>query len=321
MRPAVTGSSGLKVIETQRNAFGVFRRYLAPAIPSHDPDQLLRTDSAGLSDIPANRSEAPTAENLFGPYPNQSSFMLGQWYWCGGAQKSKDDFQKLVGIIADADFSPEDIRKTRWGFIDRQLGSSGDEPLWMDEDGPIADAGWKKKAVAIDVPFRHAASAPSKGRGKGKAAEGRIQEYAIPDFYHRSVVAILREKLGNEDQFQHFHLDPFELLWQPRDGAEPVRLSGELYNSPAFIEAHREVQELPGEPGCSMPRCVVGLMFASDSTQLTAFGQAKLWPAYLFFGNDSKYRRAKPSLHLCCHVAYFQKVSRLCGLLDPFKGR
>ncbi|KAF8067028.1 hypothetical protein FPV67DRAFT_1562486 [Lyophyllum atratum] len=49
-------------------------------------------------------------------------------------------------------------------------------------------------------------------------------------------------------------------------------------------------------------------MFWSDSTHLTAFGQAKLWPAYMFLGNNSKYHRCCPTANLCNHVAYFQKL-------------
>ena len=50
-------------------------------------------------------------------------------------------------------------------------------------------------------------------------------------------------------------------------------------------------------------------MFSSDATQLTSFGNSSLWPCYLYFGNESKYCRYKPSNKLCNHVAYFQKVS------------
>ncbi|RXW21632.1 hypothetical protein EST38_g4229 [Candolleomyces aberdarensis] len=50
-------------------------------------------------------------------------------------------------------------------------------------------------------------------------------------------------------------------------------------------------------------------MLASDSTHLTSFGDAQLWPCYLFFGNESKYRRCQPSQHLCHQIAYFEKLS------------
>jgi Plavaka transposase len=106
-----------------------------------------------------------------------------------------------------------------------------------------------------------------------------------------------------------FHTKPHEVHWQTSNFQNPFQVQGELYTSPSFIDAHREVQELPGEPACNLPRVIAALMFWSDATRLTSFGKAKLWPLYLFFGNDSKYRRCKPSCHLCEHVAYFQTVN------------
>jgi hypothetical protein len=84
---------------------------------------------------------------------------------------------------------------------------------------------------------------------------------------------------------------------------------GELFTSDAFLEAHRDLQSSPREPGCDLQRFVVGLMFASDATQLTAFSTAKLWPVYLMIGNESKDRRSKPSCHAFEHVAYLESVS------------
>ncbi|KAG2737310.1 hypothetical protein P692DRAFT_20883715, partial [Suillus brevipes Sb2] len=74
------------------------------------------------------------------------------------------------------------------------------------------------------------------------------------------------------------------------------------------MDAHRELQESPREVGCDLPRVVVALMFWSDATHLTTFGNARLWPVYMYFGNESKYRRCKPSCNLSNHVAYFQKL-------------
>lgn len=50
-------------------------------------------------------------------------------------------------------------------------------------------------------------------------------------------------------------------------------------------------------------------MFASDETMLASFGTSKLWPVYMMFGNESKYRRGKSSLKLFEEIAYFQSVS------------
>lgn len=234
----------------------------------------------------------------FYPYPNESSFRLGEWYWNHGIQKSRESFSNLLDIVSSQDFRPEDVRNTKWSKIDTQLahnafdGGEEDEEGWVDEEG----AGWHRSPVSISVPFH------KRNRNPGP------QTYVFGHLYHRTLVSVIREKLGNKRDDLHFHYDPFELLWKPTDSSDDIRLHGELYTSPAFLDAHNEVQELPGEPGCNLPRVVVALMFSSDATHLTSFGTAKLWPCYLHFGNESKYRRCKPTCHLCNHVAYFQIV-------------
>lgn len=120
---------------------------------------------------------------------------------------------------------------------------------------------------------------------------------------------MIKEKLGNTKDNQHFHYKPFELHWHSQGGNVDGRVYGKLYSSPEFIQAHNELQiPRPGEPECNLPKVVLALMFWSDATHLTSFGKAHLWPLYMAFGNESKYQRCKPSLHLLNHVAYFEKV-------------
>jgi hypothetical protein len=268
----------------------------------HDPEEF--NDFNALSDVDSSHHEVN-----FGPYPNHSSFALGEWYWSDGVQKSKQSFKNLLNIITGPDFKVEDIRDTKWDSIDDGLGQDEDL-VWEDEED---SAGWERTSVTIQIPFHRLTSSPG------------LQEYTVHNFRHRSVVSILKEKLADDHEFRHFHLEPYELRWQPgRPGSFPrpdsedpsIQVHGELYTSPAFLKAHREIQETQGEPGCNLPRVVVGLMFASDQTHLTSFGETKLWPLYLFFGNDSKYRRGKHSLCLCNHVAYFQKVRTILFLFS-----
>ncbi|KAF9459581.1 hypothetical protein BDZ94DRAFT_1224430, partial [Collybia nuda] len=134
------------------------------------------------------------------------------------------------------------------------------------------------------------------------------QDYIVSDFYHQSIVGILREALSHPVQGLHFHYEPYELYWKRSNESNPIRVFGELYTSPVFLDAHKALQDSPPEPGCHLPRVVAGLMLSLDSTHLTSFGDTKIWPQYLFFGNYSKYRRCKPNCHLCHHVAYFQKL-------------
>src|SRR5882762_913984 len=103
------------------------------------------------------------------------------------------------------------------------------------------------------------------------------QEYIINNLYHRLLVSVILEKLRSRHEGRHFHYDGFELFWKPMAGSADVQVHGEIYTSPTFIEAQQEIYDSPGEPGCHLPRVVVALMLASDSTQLTSFGNGKLW--------------------------------------------
>ena len=126
---------------------------------------------------------------------------------------------------------------------------------------------------------------------------------------HHKLTSMIREKILRPSSHPHLHFELYRLYWQPDEASEPVRVHGELYSLEAFLDAHSKLQDSPGEPGCELPRVVVGLMFSSDSTHLTAFSSAKLWPVYLAFGNESKNRRSKPSCHAFEHIAYLQTVS------------
>ena len=136
------------------------------------------------------------------------------------------------------------------------------------------------------------------------------KEFDAGTLHHRKLVSVIREKITRPAVHPHLHFEPYKFFWQPTDTVEPVRVHGELYTSDAFLETHHNLQGSPGEPGCDLPRVVLGLMFASDGTQLTSFSNAKLWPVYLVIGNESKDRRSKPSCHVFEHIAYLETVRK-----------
>lgn len=287
---------------TPRNLFGLSRLYHSKSPPLHDPEDLIELQdlAEGInrpSVVPLQANEEADGGDILHPYPNKNSFLLGEWYWNGGAQKSRESFNSLIDIVGDPTFRPEDIRETKWAKLDEKLAqNSFDDDSdagaeWLDDD-----AGWKKSLISISVPFHSRTKKPG------------TQTHEVGYLYHRSIVSVIREKLANHQDMRHFHYQPYELLWRPTDTSDDVRVYGELYTSPAFLEAQRKLQDSPGERGCSLPRVIVAMMLWSDATHLTSFGTAKLWPCYLFFGNESKYRRCKPTCHLCNHVAYFEEV-------------
>ncbi|KAG2110220.1 uncharacterized protein F5147DRAFT_772487 [Suillus discolor] len=147
---------------------------------------------------PAKPDSRTAPHNLaFHPYPNRSSFELGNWYWNGTMQKSHQDFKQLINIVGCSDFDPDDVQSTSWDRINSKLGSSahdegGDE--WEDED-----AGWCKTKVTIQVPFSRTTAQPD------------ARPYLVVDLYHRSIVSIIREKLLNAHDDEHFHYEPYKL--------------------------------------------------------------------------------------------------------------
>lgn len=283
--------------KTNRNIFGLIKSYNSTHPPTHDPDQQLSLED--LNDHAIDVEPPPTVTSVqfptFHPYPNESSFLLGDWYWNHGTQKSQGSFTQLVDIITGVDFKMEDVRHTSWSTVNKRLGETlFDENAGEWED---MDAGWMKTRVSMNVPFH------SRMKDKGGA-----RPHIIGDLYHRSITAIIKEKLANSSDAELFHYEPYRLSWVPTLDSDEIHIHGELYTSSSFIDTHRELQESSREPGCTLPRMVIALMLWSDATHLTSFGNAKLWPLYLYFGNESKYRRCKPSCHLANHVAYFQTV-------------
>ncbi|KAG2345692.1 hypothetical protein BDR05DRAFT_974997 [Suillus weaverae] len=222
---------------------------------------------------PAELDSHAKPHNSFYPYPNEASVNLGHWYWNGSVQKSQESFKELLDIVRRPDFDPEDVQCMHWDKINSQLGTSINNEEGYEWED--YDAGWHKMEV-------------------------KIQPDARP------------YKLANVHDNEYFHYEPYHLRWSPHLPHE-VNIQGKLYTSPMFMDAHRKLQASPGEAGCDLPRVITALMFWSDATQLMMFGNARLWPMYMYFGNKSKYCHCKPSCHLANHVAYFQK------LLDSFK--
>ncbi|KAG6830763.1 hypothetical protein H0H92_014844 [Tricholoma furcatifolium] len=275
-------------IDTHPNAFQVFRHY--EKLPDHDPESYV--GPASLSDV-RNFVLPQQSTSLYAPYPNRNAFKLGAWYWNDGIQKSSKSFQSLLKVVSQDDFRPEDVRGVNWSAINQQLGlNEWDSDQWGD-----VDATWSVSSVSIKVPFHRRLAMPG------------VRDFVVKSFYRRPLVAIIEEKLQKGGQnIRQFHIEPYTLLWNAHGSEEPIRLHGEIYTSSSFARAHEELQASPPEPGCELPRYVVALMFWSDGTHLTNFGDASLTPLYMQFGNESKYRRCKPTEHLTEHVAYFEEL-------------
>ncbi|KAJ7679628.1 hypothetical protein B0H17DRAFT_944104, partial [Mycena rosella] len=209
------------------------------------------------------------------------------WQWTGSATKSVEEMEKLVSILQDPKFSKADIMafdiKRETAKLDTHLS-----------DG-VRD-GWKNTSVNISVPD-----------GEPHASEADAPVFAVPGLYYRPLVEVIKTAI-QEVGDRCFHYTPFKHFWTPSHGSPPQRVYDEMYSSPAMAEAHTALQNQPREPNCLLERVILSLMFWSDSTHLASFGDASLWPLYMFFGNQSKWLRGKPRSNICHHVAYFPKL-------------
>ncbi|TDL17170.1 hypothetical protein BD410DRAFT_886035 [Rickenella mellea] len=280
----------------------------ATVLPIRSP---LRTppNPHGIFDFPCAESagditpEAPTSSqtNKYFPFKNASIYQLMHWMWTGSAQSSLARLQSLVtDVLLAADFKLQDLI----GFnAARETKRMDDEARNQHEQSErkantfAPQDGWKQADVRILLPDR-----------KVHLSEADAPHLNIPGLHYRPLLEVIKSALQSP-QALRFHYTPFKKFWRPSPDQPEQRVYDELYTSDAHLEAHEEVQNLPREPGDNFERAVVSLMFWSDSTHLTSFGDASLWPIYLYFGNQSKYERGKPSANACHHVAYIPSDS------------
>ena len=293
------------VFETHRTVtdpYGLYSVYNTPCIPHSiarlpvhiSPTPITFIDPA--SRVPnnlASRGLSATEElaEKLKACSSRSAALVMQWFWERQGRSVEDCDTLVHEVILNDELNLEDLRN----FSARRETASMDKVLSHNADR------WQESSVVIDVPD---------GRPHRPQDEfPEIPQFSIPGLMHRSITEIIRTTWSSPDSAD-FQYVPYRQFWSKSPSDHDERVYGELYTSEAFNEAHEELQRLPPQPGCSLERVVCALMTASDSTHLANFGDAALWPLYLFFGNQSKYSRLRPSSGSCHHVAYIPKVSK-----------
>jgi hypothetical protein len=116
-----------------------------------------------------------------------------------------------------------------------------------------------------------------------------------------------------------FHMMSFHHMWKVLK-EQSIEVFLEAYASPAMMEAYIEVNSLPHEPDDNLKCVIASLMMYSDLTHLLNFGDASLWPFYLFLSNESKYTCGKPTACTCHHIAYIPSVSlfQITQIIYPY---
>lgn len=311
---------------TEPNRFDLFRVY--SKIPQHDPVAEATTDMCTDSPTIAvpSRAEGLTGGSplrvfgqkvrnqvaeWFSPLSNASSALLMKWQYNGQEQKSAGELQRLVAdVIQSPDFNKSD-------FANYSVSSELDA---LDEFNPAtgmfsAEDGWRTGSVSIRLP---------KEKTKHNT-ESDAPEFTVDGIWYRPLLSVIKSAYEDPTQ-KHFHNVPFTLFRRNNDNSDALdpeaapedvdldnaeRVWTDVYNSDALIEAQAQLDAMPRNPedDPSVEYVIAAGMGYSDTTQLTSFGSAYLWPFYTWMAMLTKYLRAKPTFFAAHHTAYIPKVS------------
>ncbi|GLB45992.1 hypothetical protein LshimejAT787_5000020 [Lyophyllum shimeji] len=292
--------------ETEPDEFGLYRVYTS--YPANDPEENLCLDDVcddpGISAARNTLDERPwysgfgshisvAKSHFFAPFLNATVFRLMSWFYSGSNMKSLAELDALVNdVILAEDFDPKDLE----GFsAARELGRLDNHNSVNQTLHP--DDGWKESSVKIRLPAEKVKH----------TSEQAAPEFEVKGVHYRSLLEVIKAAC-TQPIAKTFHWLPFRLFWKPSPDEPAQRVITEVYNSDAFIAEHEKIKAQPREPGCDLETAIVALLLWSDSTHLTNFGTASLWPIYLFFGNQSKYPRSKPTSFAAHHLAYIPKL-------------
>ena len=147
--------------------------------------------------------------------------------------------------------------------------------------------------------------------------EAEAPVFIVKGILYWDITEVITAELEDLDAFDDYHVTPYKEWWDPGLGEEHVRVYSKIYNSDAMLKADMEMRgntSAPPGPDSDLESFIVSALLYSDSTHLASFGNASLWPIYLFPGNVSKYVRSKPTSFSAHHIAYIPTVC--CYLLS-----
>lgn len=323
MRFTAPAANNAKHIQTLPNKFGISRYYfdMPTSIPDEDvtlpelinpilPPSADSEDQQGSSkttqkSVDESVSIKDQILNIIHPHPNFSAYLMSVWFYRRGSmQKSKHDRSILVkDVMLNPAFDamelepPFSFNALDDALVDMAGGITSPEQL---------GAGWIKCDVVMDIP--------------AMGCHLRTT-WPVPGAYYRDIVQVAQQVIESRASIK-FNYDGFEEWWQPPSSPLPKqRVYHNVYSADSFLQAEAQLR-------CSIPKdyngppCrIAGLMFWSDSTHLTNFGQACLHPIYMAFVNESKADRCHPNKRCLHHIAYMPEVRiRSLGftLVDKF---
>ena len=298
---------------TEPDSYGVFREY-AHGKPTITPDHLYSISDvsnsshhalgpslgsiARISSVLGSAVESLKNKTVmfFEPFRNASIFHLMAWFNRASVIKSISKLNMLVkGVILAQDFKPEDLIgfdavKENKCMDKYRVKKSSDNP------SPFSfDDSWIKGSVEIPIPC-----------DGFDCAEPEAPKFRV-EFYYRKMLEVIQAALA-EPAAEKFHTFPFKAYWKPSPDASEKRIYSEMYTGDAWNAEYEKVQnDAQRGPNAHLEEFMIALLIWSDATALAQFGDAQLWPIYLYIGNQSKCEQSKPTSFSSHHLRIFQK--------------
>lgn len=282
--------------ETTVNKFGVFCCYSLP--PLHDPEEDLFLDNfvnpTSLIHNPQpelhNNPLCPFGSSILShakekvlgalsPFTNITVFRLMHWLHSGSVLKSASELTCLVcDVFLPANYSHDHI-----------LDFNADqENTYLNEytttsSAFSADNGWCQGYVLIPLPKEWCTH----------SCEADAPQLQVTNIFYCLLVEVIKAAYQDPTAYC-FHWFPFQFLWQCHPTSPPEQVYTNIYNSDTMLQEHKKIctkakndQEQGDNDG--LEYAIVPISLYLDSTHLTSFGTASLWPIYTFFASIFKY--------------------------------
>jgi hypothetical protein len=226
---------------------------------------------------------------------------------------SSQGHASIVKTLSNKRFINEDLAGIDFPAIEKKLT--------VDIQSPWGSNGWQCDTILIEVPTGIKPTAASRRMAANARACSRQHDEVDPDadlfpvykvpihnIRTRSLMHTMLEIIQDGSNSAALQWYGHKEVWCPPYHDAPLeRVWGELYTSNAFLIAEHDL--VNAHKDSPNPCVIAAFMIWSDATHLAQFGQVKVWPIYVYFGNQSKYSRCKPSTRSAQVVGYIPPVT------------
>ncbi|KAH9483035.1 hypothetical protein JR316_0005135 [Psilocybe cubensis] len=261
-----------------------------------DPADSLRKASEGTPmALPSDwflDSEPKDNKSLL--FKNRSTQLIMSWFYNGHGTKSYADTDKLIHqVVLDPDFDPKDFDSS---FSTAQEAARLDE---ISTQKNSTDSTLSEGSFSIPVPCD----------GFIFDSEEEAPQFVVENVMYQKPLEVIKQAFA-ECTSETYTTIPYREFWRPSPDEPPKRLFSESYVADIFNEEYEKIKSEPRiGPHRHLEPFVVGIGIFSDSTHLTSFGDASIWPILMYILNQSKYTRGKPKEFAAHHIAYIPKLT------------